>query len=95
MPEEAYTLSTVFAAVEEITLTARMGGDRWELLWGSIQSEYSAYHVERIFGQDDWFVAFVTGKRPGMATEAFELLEVVCEGFVTKAGMFTRHHVGV
>ena len=47
MPAEAYTLSTVFAAVEEITLTARMGGDRWELLWGSIQSEYSAYHVDQ------------------------------------------------
>ena len=95
MPAEAYTLSTVLVAAKHITNVARKGGDPWELLWGSIQSEYSAYNVDRIFGQDDWLVAVACGKRPGLSAEAFDLLEVTCNMIVRKAGMFTLTHVGV
>lgn len=95
MPEEAYTVSTVLAAIKHITLTARKGGDPWEKMWASVDSEYSAYNVDRIFAQDGWFVAFACGKRPGLAGEAFDLVEVYCDFIVRKAGMFTRTHVGV
>ena len=90
-----YTLSTVLAATKHITNVARKGGDQWEKMWASVDSEYSAYHVRGVFGQDGWFVAVACGKRPGLADEAFDLLEVYCDFIVTKAGMFTRTHVGV
>ena len=95
MPAEAYTLSTMLAATKHITNVARKGGDPWEKLWASVDSEYSAYHVCGVFGQDEWLVAFACGKRVGLSAEAFDLLEVVCEMIVRKAGLFTRTHVGV
>jgi hypothetical protein len=93
--EESYTLSTIMAAVEHITSAARVGGGRWERLWSSVESQYAAEQVSRIFGQDEWFVAVSCGKRAGLADTAFDLVEVVCERLVRRSGMFTRTRVGV
>jgi hypothetical protein len=93
--EETYTISTVMAAVQTITTTAREGGEVWEAIWGEVPSEHNAEQVRGIFARPDWFGSVCLGLLDGIEAHAFFLVTLYCDRIVRGAGMFTRSNVGV